>query len=106
MKKFNELKGKVKETAVEVKDWASENKGAIIAYGACAGILIGGIVLGRRNTKKFEAAWRAAKEAYENGNLDYDFGPYKVIKFFEPTGEFIGENIMHKDSCEVFMNLK
>lgn len=106
MKKLNELKGKVKETAVEVKDWTSEHKVAIACSGVYAGALIGCIVLGRHNSKKFETAWRAAKEAYENGNLDHDFGPYKVMKIFEPTGQFIGETVCHKDTCEVFLKLK
>lgn len=107
MKNMENLKGKVKETAIEVKDWASENKGAIIAYGACAGILVGSIVLGQRKDKKISAAWRAAKEAYDNGNLDHNFGPYKVMKFFEPkTGEFIGETMCHENTVEAFLNVK
>lgn len=106
MKKLNEIKGKVKETAVEVKEFASENKGLIIAYGAFIGVVAGDIVLGQRSSKKYKAAWRAAKEAYENGNLAHDFGPYKVMKIFEPTGEFIGETVCHKDTCEAFLNFK
>lgn len=104
---LKEIKGKVKETAVEVKDWANEHKGNLIVGGVGAGIIIAGIVLGRKYDKKFESAWRAAKQAYDNGDLDHDFGPYKLMKFFEPkTGEFIGETLCHEDAVETFLNLK
>ena len=104
---LKEIKGKAKEAAVEVKDWANEHKGNLIVCGVGAGIIITGIVLGRKYDKKFELAWRAAKQAYDNGELDHDFGPYKLMKFFEPkTGEFIGETLCHKDTVEAFLNVK
>lgn len=104
---LKEIKGKVKETAVEAKDWVYDHKEGLIACGALTGILVGGIVLGRKHTKKFESAWRAAKQAYDNGDLDYDFGPYKLMKFFEPkTGEFIGETLCHEDTVEAFLDVK
>lgn len=104
---LKEIKGKVKETAVEVKDWTIDHKEGLIAGGILTGVLIGSIVLGRRYDKKFEKAWRGAKQAYDNGQLDYDFGPYKLMKFFEPkTGEFIGETLCHKDTVEAFLNVK
>lgn len=109
--KINEIKGKVKGMAVEAKDWVVDHKFELAFYGgfygAIAGVLAGSIVLGRHNSKKYEKAWRAAKEAYENGRLDSDFGPYKVMRFFEPsTGDFLGETMCHNDSVKAFLNLK
>lgn len=107
MTKINVLKGKVKGMAVEAKEWFSDHKVDIAIYGTMTGVLVGSIVLGRLHDKKFENAWRAAKTAYENGQLDADFGPYKLMKFFEPnTGEFIGETMCHKDIVEAFLKLK
>ena len=107
MAKLENLKVKVKEKAVEAKDWMVDYKFELAFYGAAAGILIGGIVLWQHNAKKYEKAWRAAKEAYENGRLDQDFGPYKVMRFFEPkTGDFLGETMCHNDSVKAFLNLK
>lgn len=104
---LKEIKGKVKETAVEAKDWVYDHKEGMVAGGIGTGIIITGIVLGRNHAKKFESAWRAAKQAYDNGDLDYDFGPYKLMKFFEPkTGEFIGETLCHENAVEGFLNVK
>lgn len=110
-KKINELKGKVKEVSVEAKEWFSDHKVDIAVYGTMTGIIVGGIVggivLGRLHDKKYENAWHAAKTAYENGQLDADFGPYKLMRFLEPTtGEFIGETMCHKDTVEAFLKLK
>lgn len=109
--KIKNLKVKVKGATVEAKDWIIDHKYEIIFYGGfygvMAGVLAGSIVLGRHNSKKYEKAWRAAKEAYENGHMDHDFGPYKVMRFFEPsTGEFLGETMCHNDSVKAFLNLK
>lgn len=107
MAKLENLKVKVKGMALEAKDWIDDYKFELAFYGITAGVLVGGIVLGRHNSKKYEKAWRAAKEAYENGQLDSNFGPYKLMKFFEPaTGEFIGETMCHNDSVKAFLNLK
>lgn len=104
---LKEIKGKVKETAVEAKDWADDHKEGLIAFGVLTGVLVGGIVLGRIYDKKYESAWRAAKQAYDNGDLNHDFGPYKLMKFFEPkTGEFIGETLCHEDTVKGFLNVK
>lgn len=107
MTKINEIKSKVRGMAVEAREWLDDHKSEIAVYGTITGVLVGGIVLGRLHDKKFENAWRAAKTAYENGQLDADFGPYKLMKFFEPnTGEFIGETMCHKDTVEAFLKLK
>ena len=99
--------GKVKEIGTEVKKWASENKSELIYWGALTGIIVGAGVLGHRNNKKFETAWRAAKSAHDNQDLDHDFGPYKIMCFMEPiTREFIGETMCHEDSMKNFLNVK
>ena len=109
MAKLNKenLKVKVKNVTDEVREFVDDNKFYIGFYGVGIGMIVGGIVLGRNYNKKFEEAWRAAKQAYDNGNLDYDFGPYKVMKFFEPkTGEFIGETLCHGETVKAFIDLK
>lgn len=107
MTKLKDLKVKVGEKASEAKDWIVDHSFEVAFYGTMTGVLVGSIVLGRHNSKKYEKAWRAAKEAYENGRLDSDFGPYKVMRFFEPaTGKFIGETMCHNDSVKAFLNLK
>ena len=106
MSKINEIKNKVKEKAGEVKDVIVDNKEALIVNGVAIGFLVGGIALSKHNSKKYHKLWSAAKEAYEAGNLDYDFGPYKVMKFFEPTGEFIGETLCHETAVKNFLELK
>lgn len=107
MSKMNEIKNKVKETATEVKDFMVDNKELIVGCAFSGVLIIGGIVWGRKVNKKYETAWRKAKELFESGQLDGDFGPYKVAKFFEPkTGELIGQTMMHIDSVNVFSNLK
>lgn len=107
MSKMNEIKNKVKENATEVKDFVVDNAGLIASCAASGLLIIGGIVYGRKIDKKYETAWRKAKELYESGRLDGDFGPYKVAKFFEPkTGELIGQTMMHVDSVNAFSNLK
>lgn len=107
MNKLNKLTGKVKETAIQVKDWTSDHKSELIFCGAMAGVLVGGIVLGRRYDKKYAEMWRKASQAYKDGNLDYDFGPYKLMRIIEPkTGEFIGEVMCHEETCKAFLNIK
>ena len=106
IKKLNGVAGKIKETGGKAKDVIVDNKEVIIVDGVVIGLLVGSIVLSKRNSKKYEALWRAAKKAYDEGNLDYDFGPYKVIKIFEPTGEFVGETLCHETTTKAFLNLK
>lgn len=106
-KVLKRIKSKAKETAATVKDVLVDNKEVIIGYGVAAGILVGCVVYGRHNSKKYEAAWRNAKKAFENGQLDADFGPYKLMRFFEPgTGDFIGETMCHEESMKAFLDLK
>lgn len=104
---LKEIKGKVKNVAKGAKEFVEENKALCIIDGA---IVVGAItlgVLGHRHDKKFENAWRAAKEALDNGNLEHEFGPYKVMKFFEPkTGDFIGQTMCHEETVKAFLELK
>ena len=106
MSKINEIKNKVKETTDKVKDVVVDNKKAIIVNGVAIGLLVGGVIYTKHNSKKFEKLWRAAMTAYENGDMNYDFGPYKVMKIFEPTGEFIGETLCHETATKAFLDLK
>lgn len=105
--KVNEVKGKVKDGVNRTKELIMDNKELIVYCGAAVGVVVGSVVFGRHINKKYETAWRAAKQAFDNGQLDADFGPYKVTKFFEPkTGEFIGQTMIHKTSVEAFLDLK
>lgn len=106
IKKLNGVTEKIKETAGKAKDVVVDNKEAIIVNGVAIGLLVGGVIYTKHNSKKFEKLWRAAKTAYENGDMDYDFGPYKVMKIFEPTGEFIGETLCHETATKAFLDLK
>lgn len=107
MSKIKEIKTKVGEKTEATKEWFIDNKDAIIPLAISGGILAIGIGVSKLTGKKYETMWRAAKAAYDTGNLDHDFGPYKVMKFFEPkTGDFIGETLCHEDSVKMFLNLK
>ena len=107
IKKLNGVTEKIKGTAIKAKDVIVDNKEVIIVDGVVIGLLVGSIVLSKRSSKKYEALWRAAKKAYDEGNLDYDFGPYKVMKIFEPkTGEFLGETLCHETATKAFLDLK
>ena len=107
MAMLKEIKGKVKETATEVKDLIVGNKELVAFYAAMTGVIVGGVVYGRHVNKKCMSAWRNAKQAFDNGQLDADFGPYKLMKFFEPkTGEFIGQTMCHKGLMEEFLKVK
>ena len=107
IKKLNGITEKIKVKAGKVKDVIVDNKEVIIVNGVAIGLIAGGIVLSKRSSKKYEALWRAAKKAYDEGNLEYDFGPYKVMKIFEPkTGEFLGETLCHETATKAFLELK
>ena len=42
-----------------------------------------------------------------DGNRNYDYGPYKLCKFFDPkTLEEIGKVMMHETSVDAFLKLK
>lgn len=85
-----------------------DDYGLIIGYCAvCVAIPVGMIALGRRKSKKFEIAWREAQKQMLDGNRNYDYGPYKLCKFFDPnTLEEIGKLVMHEDTVEAFLNVK
>lgn len=102
---LKEMKTKVKETANEVKDFVVDNKGLLIMYGVIGAAAVGSIAYGRHDSKKWQALWRKAKDQLDSGEIT-DFGPYKVCKFFEPTGEFIGQLPMAAPTVERFLELK
>lgn len=42
-----------------------------------------------------------------DSNRNYDYGPYKLCKFFDPnTLEEIGKIVMHKDTVEAFLKVR
>lgn len=102
---LKEIKNKVKEKATDAKDFVIENKSLIIAGSVLAAGTIGCVIYGKHTSKKYETAWRKAKDQLDSKNIT-DFGPYKIAKFFEPSGEFIGEIPMHEKSTKAFLELK
>lgn len=100
-----EMKEKVKETANDVKEFVSDNADSIVCCGIIGAAVIGSIVLSKRDMKKWHTLWSKAKDQLDNDNIT-DFGPYKICRFFEPTGEFMGQLPMHEKTVEGFLNLK
>ena len=101
------IKEKAKNGAEKVKDFW-DDYGLIIGY--CAGsiaISAGIIMRGRRTSKKAMIAWREAQKQTLDGNRNYDYGPYKLCKFFDPnTLEEIGKLVMHEDTVEAFLKVE
>lgn len=101
------IKEKAKNGAEKVKDFW-DDYGLIIGY--CAGsIAISAVIImrGRRTSKKAMIAWREAQKQMLGGNRNYDYGPYKLCKFFDPnTLEEIGKVMMHETSVEAFLDAK
>lgn len=103
---LKELKGKVQNGIGRAKELVTDNKEACIYVGSLVAIVGVSVICGRRN-KRYQTAWRNAKQAFEAGQLDADFGPYKLMKFFEPaTGEFLGQTMCHEKSVKSFLDLK
>lgn len=100
------IKEKAKNGAEKVKDFWDDYG----YYGYCAvciAIPVGVIALGIRGSKKAMIAWREAQKQMLDGNLNYDYGPYKLCKFFDPnTLEEIGKVVMHETSVDAFLKLK
>ena len=101
------IKEKAKDGAEKVKDFW-DDYGLFIGYCAvCIAIPAGTIVLGKRRSKKATIAWREAQKQMLNGNRNYDYGPYKLCKFFDPnTLEEIGKLMMHETSVDAFLKVK
>ena len=101
------IKEKAKNGAEKVKDFW-DDYGLIIGYCAvCVAIPIGMIALGRRKINTIEVAWREAQKQMLDGNRNYDYGPYKLCKFFDlNTLEEIGKLVMHEDTVEAFLKVK
>lgn len=101
------IKEKAKNGAEKVKDFW-DDYGLVIGYCAvCVAITAGTVALERRRSKKALIAWREAQKQMLDGNRNYDYGPYKLCKFFDPnTLEEIGKVMMHKTSVEAFLDYK
>lgn len=93
---------------MEQKEWIGNHKIELVTYGICGAIVIGSVVLGKKSDKKWHDKWLKATEAMNNGSTNpEDYGPYKLMKIFEPaTGEFIGQVMCHEDSCKAFLECK
>lgn len=98
------IKEKAKNGAEKVKDFW-DDYGLLVGYCAVfVAIPVGTIALGRRSSKKAMIAWREAQKQMLDGNRNYDYGPYKLCKFFDPnTLEEIGKVMMHKGAVEAFL---
>lgn len=101
------IKEKAKNGAEKVKDFW-DDYGLVIGYCAvCVAITAGTVALERRRSKKALIAWREAQKQMLDGNRNYDYGPYKLCKFFDPnTLEEIGKIVMHKDTVEAFLKVR
>lgn len=101
------IKEKAKNGAERLKIFW-DDYGLIIGYCAvCVAIPVGAIALGRRRSKKAMIAWREAQKQMLGGNRNYDYGPYKLCKFFDPnTLEEIGKLVMHEGTVEAFLKVK
>lgn len=101
------IKEKAKNGAEKVKDFW-DDYGLIVGY--CAGsiaIMAGMVALGRRGSKKAMIAWREAQKQMLDGNRNYDYGPYKLCKFFDlNTLEEIGKVVMHETSVDAFLTVR
>lgn len=104
---LKEFKEKVSKKANQVKAWFVENKEVAIYLGICAAWVTGICVWSHKYSKKYNTLWRKAKAALENNDTEYDYGPYKIMAFFEPkTREFLGELPCHVKSVDQFLKLK
>lgn len=101
------IKEKAKNGAEKVKDFW-DDYGLVVGYCAvCVAITAGTVALERRRSKKALIAWREAQKQMLDGNRNYDYGPYKLCKFFDPnTLEEIGKIVMHKDTVEAFLKVR
>lgn len=101
------IKEKAKNGAEKVKDFW-EDYGLFIGYCVGSIAISAGIIMWlRHESKKASVAWREAQKAMLDGNQNYDYGPYKLCKFFDPnTLKEIGKLVMHEDTVEEFLNVK
>ena len=98
------IKTKGKECGAKVKNFYENHQDGCFY----AGCIIAGSLIGIGFSKYTSAKWnkmrKSALDAYRNNDTNYDFGPYKVAKFFNPnTKEFIGDTIMLEDLVNVFL---
>lgn len=101
------IKEKAKNGAEKVKDFW-DDYGLFIGYCAGSIVISAGIIMrGRHASKKAMIAWREAQKQMLDGNRNYDYGPYKLCKFFDPnTFKEIGKVMMHETSVEAFLDAK
>ena len=65
------------------------------------------MALNKRSSDKAMATWREAQKHMLDGDRNFDYGPYKITKYFDPnTLEEIGKMVMHEKTVEAFLNVK
>lgn len=104
---MSKLTTKAKELAKRGKEFVSDHQTEIV----CAGIIVSGIVATGAyihiHNKRFFKLWQEANNALHNGDMNHDYGPYKIMRFIEPkTRELIGEVACHEDTCKAFLDIK
>lgn len=108
MSKITNLKEKVEGKVNGAKEWVGNHKVELVTYAVFGGIVISSIAIGKKYDKKYHDMWLKAMEAMNNGSTNpEDYGPYKLMKIFEPgTEEFIGQLMCHEDACKGFLECK
>lgn len=101
----DEMKKEIKGFGTKAKEFVKDNVCTITYFGVLGGLTIGAVVSGRRYSKKMDALWHEAKRQLDSGNIT-NFGPYKICKFFEPDGTFMGQLPFHESNVKVFLDLK
>ncbi len=108
MLKLREAKKKMCEKAANAKKWTSDHKKILIAGGALGAVVVS-TVYGmhvRKECKALDELWSKTIDAMKRKDRDFDYGPYKIMRFFEPkTEELIGEMPCHVNAVNGFLNV-
>lgn len=105
-KKAKKIEEKIKEGATGLVGFVGDHIPEFVGGAMFIGGIIGLAKLSQRS-KAFEDAWRLANNYMKNNDFDHDFGPYKLMKVFEPkTGEFLGQFACHEDTANIYLSLK
>ena len=96
-----------KKESGKVRKWISDHSEELIIGGIYTVIIGGSIALsivGYKKNKEWTNQWKSAMNAFRKNDTEYDYGPYKVMRFFEPKdGTVIGDILAHKDLMETYL---